>query len=189
MTLKTETQVFGEIPPSRDETGKVVRPGRKGLRITSTQMPCSAQREVFARLLSMLPERLPAEVSSGGALRGGLTEGDGLAAGYTVLRRVFSDAAGVKYLSETFGRYATVELPREVRTGDGRTDRREVPEGLSPEIQDEAFGADFSVFLEWLAWSVMFNFSDVLNLLPEWGKEIPSAVGEAADALKANPLP
>lgn len=170
MTLKTESQVFGFIPP-RDGS-----PGRKGVRITATQMPCSAQREVFARILSMLPERLPAEVSGG--IQGGklsMTEGSGLGAAYTVLRKVFADAEGVRYLSETFGRYSVVEVPRPGGA---------VPEGLSPELQDEIFGADFSMFLEWLTWSVVFNFSDVLNLLPEWGKEIPSAVGEAADALK-----
>jgi hypothetical protein len=122
--LRTETQVFGEVLPSYGPKGEPVSKGRKGLSITSTQMPCSAQREVAARFLSMLPQGLPQELREGRALG----ETDGLALAYTLIRSVLSNADGVKYLSDTFGRHARIEVSPGVF------------EGLSPETIDDQRG-------------------------------------------------
>ena len=163
--LKTETQTFGDMAPTVID-GKVIQPGRPGFEITSTQRPCSAQREVFAWLLKQAPGALPS------GLAGGIASQSESAVNfaYQWARGILSADGGIAYLQKTFGGRSVVKVDR----GNGPQ-----PYTLDEGMVDELFGADFSILLEWLVWSLIFNFSDVVNLMPEWGKGIASTVAAA----------
>ena len=162
--LKTETQVFGEFPPAIDKaTGKVIDPGKPGVQITCTQMPCSLQREVFAWLIEQSPDALPE-----GVLRGGKVSGDGgLNFAYRWCRAILSAKGGIAYLQKQFGQHSVAKVNR---------NGSEVWEPLDDGLIDELFGARISILIEWLVFNLVFNFADVVNLLPTWGKDIPSIV-------------
>jgi len=165
--LKTETQVFGFLPPAVDKaTGKTIDPGRPGVEITCTQMPCSLQREVFAWLIEQSPDALPEGVlrAKGG---GKLTADGGLNFAYRWCRAILSAKGGIAYLQKQFGQHSVAKVNR-----NGTEVREPLDEGLC----DELFGARISILLEWLVFNLIFNFADVVNLLPDWGKGIPSIV-------------
>jgi len=164
--LKTETQRFGETPPVTDTAGAVLTPGNPGVEVTCTQMPCSLQREVFAWLLSQFPENLPENL-----IRGRKATAEGAANfAYQVARRILAAPGGVAYLQKQFGQHSIARVQR-----NGKWQTEPLDEGLC----DELFGARFSVLLEWLVYSLIFNFMDLINLLPDWGKELPAIVAAA----------
>lgn len=159
--LKTETQTFGAFPPTIGPKGEVLSPGRPGVEITSTQMPCSAQREVFAWLLEQAPGSLPPGLVGGAASKSEA----GLNFAYQWLRGILSAKGGIAYLQKQFGTRCVARVER-----DGKSVLEPLDEGLC----DELFGAQMSILMEWLVFNLIFNFADVLNILPDWGKGIPS---------------
>jgi len=194
--LKTETNTFGEIAARVNlETGETVSPGRAGVKITATQLPVSRQREPFEYLCrNALPENAPPELLhrfTTPAGRGGppdmpgATEGASgaaeralLAGAYSVVRRLAATPGAIEYLQGVFGTSSVTEV---IRKGKPVT----VP--LTSEVWDEIAGGDLSIVLEFLAWSIVFNFASVVNLLPEWSKEAPSIVAAARDAGQTTP--
>lgn len=159
--LKTETQFFGAYPPVIGPDGAVVDPGRSGVEITCTQMPCSAQREVFAWLLEQAPGALPPGLVGGVAAKSEA----GLTFAYQWCRGILSARGGIAYLQKQFGTRCVARVVR-----DGKSTLEPLDEGLC----DELFGAQLSILMEWLVFNLIFNFADVLNILPDWGKGIPS---------------
>ena len=161
--LKTETSFFGQFPPSIGPKGEVLNPGSEGVEITCTQMPCSAQREVFAWILDKAPGAIPGGIV--GDVRAKSEAGVNFA--YQWCKGILSAPGGIAYLQKQFGQRSTVKVQR---------DGKSVVEPLDEGNCDELFGARFSILLEWIVFSLIFNFADVLNLLPDWGKEVPSIV-------------
>ncbi len=167
--LKQETQEFGRVLPSKASDGTVI-PGQPGIKITVTQLPCSQQIPVFSWLVAQFPEVLP----SGIVHDKGVNSGKGLEVLYSVVRRLLAAPDGLQFLQRAFQVGCTVEVTRKGTT---------VVEPMTDGLIDELLGARLSIYLEWLVFCLIFNFSDLLTLLPAWGKEIPSAVAAMAEGL------
>lgn len=192
--LKTETNDFGaKAARYNPETGECVSPEVPGLRITATQLPLSLQREPFEYLCrhafpAALPGGLLSALDGGGVPKapdatetpaGGLG-GPGtllLSEAYAAVRRLAATPGALEYLQTVFSQNATVEITRKGKAP--------APVALTAQVWDE-FGT-MPILLEFIAWAILFNFAEVINLLPEWSKEGPSIVAGAVEKATNKP--